>query len=479
MKALLIAIVMLGLVACSPAQASTTPTTQPAAENLQITVEVSPTDEPVETEEAGETEEVEGDATEEAAQTEEVNADATEEAAVIAVSASTPSEMCEAALPAEEPATREYTAPEQVLEEGTDYRAVFCTDAGAVYVDLYEDYTPETVNNFVFLAQNNFYNNTIFHRVMQDFMAQGGDPEGTGRGGPGYQFRDEFVGFLHFDRPGLLAMANANSPEQGIVGTNGSQFFITTVPTTHLDFRHTIFGEVLEGQENVENIQIRDPNQADSPATQLQTVLIVTDPETVEAAVEAATPADADEVMSAFGGFAGVVPEDLEMVNAPESFTIETAVENAPEDLREGYSAFLEEHNYQFGYSSLIDNPNCNLDTYAFMTLGYRLDAFGSAGEASAALADSFLEELALTEEYQKTEATVLGSPLYTRTLQACNTGAQAGRVYVQRGRFIATVEATIPTDRGYGLEQVLEQFAGRLYEFTLSDILRREIRAS
>src|SRR5688572_14124487 len=120
-----------------------------------------------------------------------------------------------------------------------------CTDAGAIYIDLLEDFAPATVNNFVFLAQNNYYDNTIFHRVLEDFMAQGGDPTGTGSGGPGYQFRDEFAPFLTFDRPYLLAMANAGA------GTNGSQFFITTAETPHLDFRHTIFGDVLEGQENV------------------------------------------------------------------------------------------------------------------------------------------------------------------------------------------------------------------------------------
>ena len=113
---------------------------------------------------------------------------------------------------------------ETVLEPDVDYRAIFCTTAGTVYVDLYESLTPMTVNNFVFLAQQGYYDNTTFHRVIPDFMVQGGDPTATGSGGPGYQFGDEPVGFLTFDRPGLLAMANAGP------GTNGSQFFITTVP---------------------------------------------------------------------------------------------------------------------------------------------------------------------------------------------------------------------------------------------------------
>ena len=134
--------------------------------------------------------------------------------AVSAQDAQTPTELCEQAVPAEGPATREFSTADWVLEEGVDYRAVLCTDAGPVYVDLFEAFTPITVNNFVFLAQNGYYNNTTFHRVIQDFMVQGGDPTGTGTGGPGYQFEDEFVGFLNFDRPGWLAMANANRPEQ-------------------------------------------------------------------------------------------------------------------------------------------------------------------------------------------------------------------------------------------------------------------------
>src|SRR5690606_7480411 len=131
--------------------------------------------------------------------------------------------------------------------------------------------------SFVFLSQNGYYNNTTFHRVIQDFMAQGGDPTAQGAGGPGYRFPDEFVGFLNFDRPGLLAMANTGQPV-----TNGSQFFITTSLPDYLNFRHTIFGEVLEGQDVVENIALRDPETATEPGTSLDTVVIVTDPQLVD-----------------------------------------------------------------------------------------------------------------------------------------------------------------------------------------------------
>ena len=127
------------------------------------------------------------------------------------------------------------------------------------------------MNNFVFLAGQSYFDSTTFHRVIPDFMVQGGDPTGTGRGGPGYRFEDEPVGFLIFDRPGLLAMANAGP------GTNGSQFFITTVPTPHLNRKHTIFGDVLLGQDIVEAIRERDPSTASESGETLHTVLIITD----------------------------------------------------------------------------------------------------------------------------------------------------------------------------------------------------------
>ncbi|MDX1995189.1 MAG: peptidylprolyl isomerase [bacterium] len=191
--------------------------------------------------------------------------------------AGTPREICEALQPVQTPANRRYSQPEQVLETSIDYRAIFCTEVGPVYVDLFEDETPITVNSFVFLSQNGYYNNTTFHRVIAEFMAQGGDPTATGTGGPGYQFQNEIVPSLVFDRPGILAMANAGP------NTNGSQFFITTVPTPHLNGSYNIFGEVLEGQNVVDSIRLRDPQTDPAPGTRLDTVLIITDPSAVNA----------------------------------------------------------------------------------------------------------------------------------------------------------------------------------------------------
>ncbi len=149
-----------------------------------------------------------------------------------------------------------FDAPEQVLEDGLDYVAVLRTSRGDITVDLYEDDTPVTVNNFVFLALNHYYEDVKFHRVLDGFMAQTGDPTGTGAGGPGYTFDDEIVDSLSFDSTGVLAMANAGP------GTNGSQFFLTFGPTPWLDGAHTIFGRVIEGDEVLNSITRLDP---DSP----------------------------------------------------------------------------------------------------------------------------------------------------------------------------------------------------------------------
>jgi peptidyl-prolyl cis-trans isomerase B (cyclophilin B) len=126
------------------------------------------------------------------------------------------------------------------------------TTKGNIVVDLLPEEAPVTVASFVNLAQRGYYDGISFHRVIADFMIQGGDPTGTGRGGPGYRFEDEFGSGRKFDRAGILAMANAGPR------TNGSQFFITHVPTPHLNNKHTIFGLVREGQDIVDSVQQGD-----------------------------------------------------------------------------------------------------------------------------------------------------------------------------------------------------------------------------
>ena len=148
---------------------------------------------------------------------------------------------------------KQYSSPPQMgIDANKSYTATFDTSKGKIVVDLFAKEAPNTVNNFVFLARDGFYNGTKFHRVIPDFMIQGGDPEGTGRGGPGYKFADEFKGNPHRHQRGTLSMANAGP------GTNGSQFFITHVKTDWLDGKHTVFGQVRSGQEVVDAVKQGD-----------------------------------------------------------------------------------------------------------------------------------------------------------------------------------------------------------------------------
>lgn len=175
-------------------------------------------------------------------------------------------------LAAMEPAAREgyyRKPPENMIKDGKSYQAIMETEKGTMKFQLYATNAPMTVNNFVFLATQGFYDGTMFHRVILDFMVQGGDPSGTGRGGPGYRFKDEFVPTLRFTKRGLLAMANAGP------GTNGSQFFITHVPTPHLNNRHTIFGELIDGEEVFASIRERDPGRDPMPGDKIIRVDIV------------------------------------------------------------------------------------------------------------------------------------------------------------------------------------------------------------
>jgi cyclophilin family peptidyl-prolyl cis-trans isomerase len=158
--------------------------------------------------------------------------------------------------------------PEMVIDPKKKYTATVSTDKGDIVMELFADKTPRTVNNFVFLAREGFYDGTIFHRVITDFMAQGGDPTGTGTGGPGYHFADEFHQSLKHSEPGIFSMANAGP------GTNGSQFFITHVPTPWLDGKHSIFGQVISGMDVLLSIPPRDPMRAGSPSVKLNKVTI-------------------------------------------------------------------------------------------------------------------------------------------------------------------------------------------------------------
>ncbi|HAG97530.1 MAG TPA: peptidylprolyl isomerase, partial [Ktedonobacter sp.] len=147
-----------------------------------------------------------------------------------------------------------------VIDPAKKYMATFHTQVGDFQVELFAAQAPQTVNNFVFLAREGFYDNTTFHRVMHNFMAQGGDPTGTGTGDPGYKFADERGALaLKHDRAGILSMANAGP------NTNGSQFFITYGPTPHLNGKHGVFGVITSGMDVVHLISERDPGRAREP----------------------------------------------------------------------------------------------------------------------------------------------------------------------------------------------------------------------
>ncbi len=258
--------------------------------------------------------------------------DNTPDAAVIAgLNLGQPVEAISITMPAEPEARNGMfnTLPDMVIDSDRVYYAVLETGPGPIVVQLFADRVPQTVNNFVYLALTGYYDGTTFHRVIADFMAQGGDPTGTGTGGPGYQFADEFVTNLNFDRPGLLAMANSGP------NTNGSQFFLTFVPTPHLDQRHTILGEVIDGMDVLQAIALRDPASASAPGDLLHHVTIyVSDeshlpaPEPTPIPTPTPTPY-APHQMAATGNerpLADLAPGDrTDLFNTPPAMVIDVA----------------------------------------------------------------------------------------------------------------------------------------------------------
>lgn len=159
------------------------------------------------------------------------------------------------------------SSPAMQIDPAKQYIATMHTEKGDIEIELFAAQAPNTVNNFVFLVREGFYNGTTFHRVIPNFMVQGGDPEGSGRGGPGYKFADEPGALaLKHDRPGILSMANAGP------NTNGSQFFITHIPTPHLNGKHGVFGQVIKGMDVVNSIRVREPGRDRQPGDKLLSV---------------------------------------------------------------------------------------------------------------------------------------------------------------------------------------------------------------
>jgi peptidylprolyl isomerase len=360
--------------------------------------------------------------------------------------ARTPDEWCaDAQEDIAEPETRQFEQAEEVLEQDVDYQAIFCTEKGAIYVDLFERYTPVTVNNFVFLAQNGFYNNSDFHRVIAEFMVQGGDPVGepAGTGGPGYQFQDEFLPFLAFNQPGWLAMANAGP------GTNGSQFFITRVPTTHLNARHTIFGQVLEGQTVVNDIT--DTESGTPEPDQLHTVLIITDPASVDSSYVPPEAATADEVQTTITDIFAEDPtltqiegEVLEAEAAAARFESEEAQAIA--------SDLYEEFGFSFRAGGTWQLAECPEEP-DLLGLSYYMTEWESEQSAAAFANDPALVELQQAQGFTELDDTqnalsTVGFPtdllFNSETSEICDTAATRTRYVWNRGRYTMQFELTI-----------------------------------
>ncbi len=177
---------------------------------------------------------------------------------IIAIGVAPLSASCGGQTPEPEPAPRPtpktYSSPPPMtIDTSKQYIATFEMERGNLVLELFAKDVPVTVNNFVFLAREGFYDGSTFHRVIPGFMAQGGDPTGTGRGSPGYRFEDEFSQHKH--SAGTLSMANSGP------NTNGSQFFITYTPQPPLDGRHSVFGQLIEGKDVLEKLTPRDPMQ--------------------------------------------------------------------------------------------------------------------------------------------------------------------------------------------------------------------------
>ncbi|MBW7880388.1 MAG: peptidylprolyl isomerase [Anaerolineae bacterium] len=409
----------------------------------------------------------------------QTGADAAEyaDAPAIVTTAGTPAELCDS-YEAPERTAEQFETAKDVLEAGIDYRAIFCTDAGAIYVDLLEDYTPLTVNSFVFLAYNNFYNGTIFHRVIADFMAQGGDPTGTGTGGPGYQFADEPVPFLFFDRPGWLAMANAGP------GTNGSQFFITTAPAQHLDYQHTIFGEVLEGQDAVTSILLRDPAEG-GDATTLKAVRIVKDPALVESTASAPEPLTSEEIEAALGSdnviaaassrFGNFPAQEVEITSGSQP--VEDAAAGLPAASREALTELAALYGITTVYHSEMAAVNCNLDVIPFVSIGYTLYETPDAETAAAALEDPALTTLGIANGQTQVAGFAYGSPVYVGETSGCDATATAGRVFYTRGRFIVEAETVLPADSPYTPDLIIGRLSSIIFDRALAEVMRADIR--
>ncbi len=305
-------------------------------------------------------------------------------------------------------------------------------------------------------------------------MAQGGDPTGTGMGSPGYTIPDEIVGFLHFDRAGWLAMANT-----GQANTGGGQFFITTAPYPSLDFGYTIFGEVLEGQANVEAIQVRDPDTATEPGTALNTVVIVTNPASIITTYEPPPPATRETISALLEQLTSTLPEQLAVNEAVTGiFETDQVAASAPESLQSAFADFLAKYHHEYRAGHGVTNTSCDLQTIPFISVSYTLDRFATPEDATAALNDGFIAQLAEANGFTGADVAGLDYPVYTQSTTGCEADAVAAMTVWQRGHFVVTASAVFPDTQVAPPEVWLSNLvATSIYEPAFSDVLRPEMR--
>jgi hypothetical protein len=268
-------------------------------------------------------------------------------------------------------------------------------------------------------------------------------------------------------------MANAGAD------TNGSQFFITTAPASHLDGGYTIFGEVLEGQENVDAIEIRDPATASEPGTALETIVIVTDPSTVTTTYESPEAATQDQFQADIDLIGVDIPAPLAVdTEASGIFMAEEVAATASEGISEDYAQFLADHNFEYRAQQRVLNTECDLESAPIASMSYTIDVFATREDAAAALADEFWVGLPVENGMTAAEIESAQFPVFTETVTECDQEMAHALAYWQRGRYVVTVESVYSAALSVSADQWLSLvIANQIYEPVFADVLRAEIR--